>query len=132
MKNLIYIGVIVVCLLVAGIILFTRNSGSAGLNSVSNDEQVWVLCLKCNHAEQMGMKDYYVAMKEKSKELTNPRMVALLTCTKCGENAVTKAVKCEKCGNVFRDNAVPNDYPDRCPKCKYSKTETTRKENLAR
>jgi predicted Zn-ribbon and HTH transcriptional regulator len=132
MKNLIYIGVIVICLLVAGIVLFTRGSDGAGLDSISNDDLVWVLCLDCGHAEQMGKKDYYVAMKEKSKELTSPRMIALLTCTKCGKDAVTKAIKCEKCGHVFRDNAVPNDYPDRCPKCKYSKTEAARKENLAK
>jgi phage FluMu protein Com len=49
-----------------------------------------------------------------------------LTCQKCGQDAVRKAFKCEKCGEVFFVNSVQGDLEDRCPKCKYSAIEAKR------
>lgn len=132
MKNLIYAGVIILCLVVAGVLIFARGGKSGGIDSLSNDEQIWVLCMECNASYEMGKKDYYTQIREKAQESTSPLMVQYLTCQKCGKDAVIEAVKCEKCGNIFRKNSVPNDNPDRCPKCKFSKIEAIRKERLAK
>ena len=131
MKNLIYAGIIIVCLLVAGIIMFAgRSGGSGGVDSISSDEQIWVICLDCQTSHEMGKQDYYKQLEEKAKENTGVLMALYLTCEKCGKAAVTEAVKCEKCGEVFRKGAVRGDFADRCPKCKFSKTEAIRKERL--
>ena len=132
MKNLIYVGIIAVCLLVAGIIIFSGGSDSSGLDGISDDEQTRVLCLECNASHEIGTKDYYKQLQEKATASANPMAARYLTCEKCGKDAVTKAVKCEKCGHIFRENSVSGDIGDRCPKCKFSKIETVRKERLAK
>ena len=131
MKNLIYVIVIVLCLLVAGIVVFSRGSGGGGIEDISEDEQVWVMCRRCNHSYQMGKKEFYRQLEEKAKESTNMMMAPHLTCEKCGKDSVTEAIECEKCGNIFIKGSVPSDFPDRCPKCKFSKTEAVRKERLS-
>jgi len=130
MKNLIYGGIIVVCLLVAGVVIFRGGSDDSGLGSISDDEQVWVLCLDCGTSYEMGKKAYYEQLEAKAKTATSPLAVRYLECETCGKDAVIIAVKCEKCGHVFRKGSVPNTNPDRCPKCKFSKTEAIRKERL--
>jgi len=132
MKNLIYAGVIIVCLGLAIVLLFFRGGRTTGIESLSNDEQVWVLCVDCKASYQMGKKDFYAELREKAAQASNPMMAPLLTCQECGKDKVTEAVKCEECGNIFPKGIVPNDHADRCPKCKYSKIEAIRKERQAR
>ena len=128
MKNLIYLGIILVCLGVAGYVIFSGDSDDSGISSLSNEDQIWVICMECGASYQMGKKDYYEQLAEKSKERMGMPTTIYLTCDKCGKDAVTEAIKCEKCGNVFRKGAIPGDLQDRCPKCKFSKTEAIRKE----
>jgi len=130
MKNLIYAIVIVICLLVAGLVIFSGRSGGSGIDSISEDEQVWVLCTNkaCGATYQMGKKQYYKEVEEKAKESTGMMMMPLLTCKECGQDKVTEAIKCEKCGEVFIKGASRGDFPDKCPKCGHSKTETRWKE----
>lgn len=54
-----------------------------------------------------------------------------LKCEKCGQPSAYAAVKCGKCGLVFEAGAVKNDFPDKCPKCKYSKIEDERKKAIS-
>ncbi len=130
MKNAIYGGIILVCLIVAGIVVFaTRSGGSGGIGSLSNDTQIWVKCRACNASYQMGKKDFYEQLRKKSAEIANPMIQARLTCEKCGKDAIMEAIKCDQCGEVFFKGAVPNDFPDRCPNCKYSATEAKRNAN---
>lgn len=132
MKNLIYAGVILVCLGGAGYMLFFRGGSNSGVESLSNEEQVWVMCVDCKASYQMGKKDFYEQLKEKATQAANPMMAPLLTCQKCGKDKVVEAIKCEQCGNIFPKGSVPNDLADRCPKCKFSKIEAIRKERQAR
>ena len=132
MKNLIYLGVIVVCVGIAGYVIFAGGSDESGADSLSNKAQIWVICMECGASYQMGQKDYYDQLSEKAKEKTNMLAAVYLTCEKCGKDAVTEAIKCEKCGYVFRKGAIPGDLQDRCPKCKFSKTEAVRKERQAK
>lgn len=133
MKNLIYGGIIALCLIVAAIVVFaTRSSGPGGIDSLSDTAQVWVVCTACNASYQMGEKQYFTQLQERTAQLANPMARALLTCQKCSKDRVVKAVKCDKCGEVFPEGIVPNDFDDRCPKCKFSATEEKRKANKAK
>jgi hypothetical protein len=131
MKNLIYVIVIVLCLLVAGFVVLRGGSDSGGVTSIDESEQIWVMCRACDESHQMGKRAYYEGLEAKAKESTNMMMVPHLTCEKCGKDGVTEAVKCEQCEHIFVKGSVPGDHGDRCPKCKFSKTEAIRKERLS-
>jgi predicted RNA-binding Zn-ribbon protein involved in translation (DUF1610 family) len=128
-KKPIMIGIIVVCLVLAGAITYITSSGEeGGLDSIKRGEQMfWLKCRNpdCEHEFQMDMKDYFIYMKEHQ----DPMSMAppAVVCPECGEESVYRAEKCEKCGLVFERNSIPNDFADRCPECKYSKTEELRK-----
>jgi len=132
MKNTIYAVVIAVCIIGAVVVFMRRGSGSgAGIDKLADTEMIWVKCHKCNQGYEMGLKQYYKALEEKTRANPSPMPVALpIKCEKCGQDAVTKAFKCEKCGEIFFANSVPADFEDRCPKCKNSATEAKRKARL--
>jgi len=127
-KKLVMILIIVVCLGVAGAVFFRGGGGSGGIEDISDAEMTWVKCRNksCNAEYEMGLKEYYKFVTENA----NPMGPAPgLPCEKCGEPSVYKAEKCQNpaCGYVFFSGEVPNDFPDRCPKCKQSATEEIRK-----
>jgi hypothetical protein len=128
MKNTVYAVVIAVCILGAVLVFVHRRSArSGGINNISDTEKVWVKCAKCGQSYEMGLKQYYKEVEDKAKANPSPMPMTMpLTCEKCGQDAVRKAFKCEKCGEVFFANSVPNDFEDRCPKCKNSAIETAR------
>jgi len=136
MKNTVYVIVIAVCLILAGVIfVLTRSEGSGGLDSIQRGELVWVMCNNpnCKEAYQIDKKDYYEQVDEQMRANPMAMVTPALTCKKCGEQSVYMAVKCEKCGKMFFSGAVANDFADRCPDpaCGYSKTEAERKARLA-
>lgn len=133
MKNLIYAGVIGVCVLVAVVVFVkTRGGGDSSLGTLDDTQMTWVKCLKCGHSSEMSLKQYYIDVREKSAASTTPVLGPMpLTCEKCGKDNVFRAFKCEKCSEVFRAGSVQNDLEDRCPKCKHSATEARRKANQA-
>jgi DNA-directed RNA polymerase subunit M/transcription elongation factor TFIIS len=134
MKNVIYAVVIAVCILISVVVfLATRGGGKSGLDSISDTEQVWVKCKSCNTSYQISRKQYYKEIGEKTAAggATAMMYTPPLTCQKCSKNTVFLAEKCPNCGEIFLTGSVPNDFPDRCPKCKHSKTEDTRKARMA-
>lgn len=132
-KKPIMIGVIVVCLVVAGLITFARRRGSAGgINSLSDSDMMWVKCNNpdCKAEYQMGKKAFYKAQQERFNPMA--RTAPPITCKECGKDSLFQAVKCENCGNVFIQGiSGQNDFPDRCPKCKHSATEDSRRRRLS-
>jgi len=131
MKNTIYAVVIAVCILGAVVVFISRRGGNKGVDQLSDAEMIWVKCMKCNQGYEMGLKQYYREQEDKNRANPSGMPVALpLKCQKCGQDAVRKAYKCEKCGEVFFAGAVQNDFEDRCPKCKHSATESSRKARL--
>jgi predicted Zn-ribbon and HTH transcriptional regulator len=131
MKNLIYAGVIGVCIVVALVVFLSTRDGGSGIESLDDSEMTWVKCFKCGAGYEMSLKEYYQQVKEKGAANPSPIPVTLpLTCQKCGQDAVVKAFKCEKCGEVSKLNSVPADYEDRCPKCKHSAIEASRQKRL--
>ncbi len=134
MKNTIYIIVIVVCLVLAVVIfLATRSGGGGGVGQLKRGEMMWVKCNNpdCKAEYQIDSKDYFTNIEERVKANPLSLQTPVLVCQKCGKESVFRAVKCENCGKMFFYGAVPNDFPDRCPDCKYSKTEAGRKARLS-
>lgn len=133
MKNAVYAVVIAVCILGAVLVFMHRKSGGGGIDKLDSSKMIWVKCVKCNQSYEMSEKEYYKEQKDKVQANPTPMPVALpLTCQKCGQDGIRLAFKCANCGEVSFMNSVPNDFPDRCPKCKHSATEDNRKANLAR
>jgi len=133
-KKPIMIGVIVVCLIVAGLVTFARRGGGEGLDAISDDEMTWVKCNNpsCKAEYQMSLKEFYKIQQERINPMA--RTTPPLTCEKCGKDSLYQAVKCANpaCGMVFiRGIAGANDHFDRCPKCGQSEIEETRKRRLA-
>lgn len=133
-KKPIMIGVIVVCLALAGFITYTRHSGGGrGYNSIPEGKMTWVKCNnpQCKAEYQISEREYYKAIDER----LNPMVMTAppLVCKECGKDSVFKAVKCQNpdCGIVFFPGAVPNDFQDRCPKCGQSADEEKRKRRLS-
>jgi len=134
MKNTIYGVVILVCLgLAVMIFLKTRSGGGGGVDQIKRGEMMWVKCNNpdCKAEYQIDSKDYYSALEEKIRANPLSSQTPAIKCQKCGKESVFSAFKCESCGKVFFYGAVPGDLPDRCPDCKYSKTEAIRKARLS-
>lgn len=131
-KKPIMIGVIVVCFAVAGGITFLTRSGgsSGGVPASFANELTWMKCRNpdCGNEWQISLKDYYEFMED--FRIKNPSLFVdpAYICPKCSEESGYQATKCEKCGFIFELGAVPRDFEDRCPKCKFSKIEKQRAE----
>lgn len=129
-KKPIMIGIVVVCLVLAVVITLAMRLGGSGsdLSSLKRGEMIWVMCLnpQCKAEYEMDKKDYYEFLQNYSGPRTEGAP-PVLVCKECKKESVVKAVKCKKCGVVFREGAIPNDFADRCPQCKYSDVEEMRK-----
>jgi hypothetical protein len=129
-KKPIMIAVIVVCLGVAAFITFRGRGGGDALDGIPDDAMVWVKCNNpsCNAEYEMNEKEYIKQMREQLIDPDAPSPP--LTCEKCGKPSLYGAMKCGNpaCGIVFFKGAVPNDFEDRCPKCRISKMEEERKQ----
>ncbi len=130
MKNRVYITIAVVCVALAALIFYLTHSASpGGIESLKRGELMWVKCNNpdCGEAYQIDKKDYFLQIEERMRAHPMSLRAPPLVCEKCGQESVFRAEKCEKCGKVFFSDSVPNDFPDRCPECGYSKTEADRK-----
>ncbi|MHC4159981.1 MAG: hypothetical protein ACYSSO_12975 [Planctomycetota bacterium] len=66
-KKPIMIGVIIVCLVLAGVITFaTRSGSSGGVEDLKRGVMYWVKCTAedCEHEWEMDRKDYFQYLKE--------------------------------------------------------------------
>lgn len=121
-KKPILIGVIVVCLVSAGLITYLTNRPTGGLDALAGTT-LWVKCAneKCGASYEMDRKDYFLELQEEARTNVDAPRPLPLTCKECGQKSLFQAVKCEKCGEVFFEGAAGDDAPiDECPKCGYS------------
>ncbi len=134
-KKPIMIGVIIACLLLAAIVIIGRRSGGgSGIDSIPEGEMIWAKCNNpnCKAEYQIGLKAYHEYMREHADvmAMTAPPLI----CKECSEASVYRAEKCENpdCGIVFiQGSSGPGDFADRCPECKQSATEESRKRRKA-
>jgi len=129
-KKITLIAVACCLFLVAVIILTTRSEKLTGIPDLKG-EMTWVKCDNpdCNISYEMPLRDYYQLVSTKMREKGNMGMPPI-TCKKCGKETLFRAVKCEKCQAVFfYVFGSVEDYPDRCPKCGFSKLEKASKKS---
>ena len=136
-KKPVMIGVIVVCLGLAGLVTFMRNSGGGGgIDGLSDDEMRWVKCNNpaCKAEYEMGTKQYYKDIEANMNPNPMATSAPALTCKECGKRSLYGAFKCTNpdCGTVFIEGiSGQGDHPDRCPDCGKSETEESRKRRLS-
>jgi hypothetical protein len=129
-KNTVLVGIIVVCLVAAGVITYATRGRKGPDLSPFADETTWVLCRNpnCGESYEMNLKKYY-EFRQKNADPRSPLPPAL-PCEVCRDpESVYRAVRC-KCGHVFERNTVPADFADRCPECDYSQIEVDRREGV--
>jgi phage FluMu protein Com len=127
-RKSIMLGVIVACLVGAGLItLRNLRGGELDVKEYEN-QSTWVKCrnLACNAAYEMNVARYYKFVYKNTGR--GDVEAAALRCKACGEPSVYKAVKCASCELIFERGTVQADFSDRCPECGYSLIEATRKE----
>jgi predicted RNA-binding Zn-ribbon protein involved in translation (DUF1610 family) len=128
-KKPIMIGIILMCLVLAGAITYITRSRSPGnIESLKRGTMTWLKCRNpdCEHKYQIDLKDYFIYIRDHQDPMS--MAAPAIACPNCGEESVYRAEKCEKCGLVFERGSVPNDFTDRCPECGYSETERRREE----
>lgn len=133
-KNQIYAIVIVACVVLAWLVFYaTHSKDDGGIESLESGRLIWVMCNNpaCGAAYQMEEKKYFLKIRERMQAHPMAIHTPALVCEKCGKESVFRAEKCEQCGKMFFSGVVPNDFPDRCPHCGYSKTEAIRKARKA-
>ena len=131
-KKTIQILIIIVCFIVAGVLAYTFIFSSGG-PQISSDVMTWVKCNNpaCGAEYEMGKRKYYEDVEEKARANPLAPTAPPLTCQKCGKNSIYHAIKCENCGNVFIEGiSGASELSDRCPKCKHSAIEDSRKARL--
>ncbi len=135
-KKPVMIGVIVVCLGVAGLVTYMRSGSGGGIDSLSDDEVKWVKCNNpaCNAEYEMGKKKYYQDLQENMNPNPMSTAAVALTCKECNKRSIYGAEKCAnpECGTVFIEGiSGQDDFADRCPDCGKSETQESRKRRLA-
>ncbi len=132
------VGIIVVCLGLAVLILYTFDDTSGGSDlDVFEGELVWVRCANpdCRQTYQMDKKKYFEQVQKQVRQSPASMGPVLIVCEKCGKPSLFEVVKCGNpdCGLIFRRGAAgAMDFADRCPKCRYSQTEKDREEAARR
>jgi len=104
------ISIAVVCLVVAGFLMYRNLSGGAGtaIDKSFLEEPMPMYCLACNHNFEMPIQDF--------RKLLENEPGSQYDCPSCGKKALQSGFKCVHCGNIF-----PIDYDRnprlRCPSC---------------
>jgi len=129
-KQRVKLGLIGMSLVLAAFLLWRNisNRRPAGIETIEAGQMILTLCANpsCKAQSEMGKRAYYEEADKLSRQ--HPQMSqAALICPKCDRYSVVRAVKCPKCGQVFRYGVIQREAPDRCPKCRYSQTEEERK-----
>jgi predicted RNA-binding Zn-ribbon protein involved in translation (DUF1610 family) len=102
-------------------------NSSPSPNSPAAAEKIQLLCKNpiCGY-------QFELSRQEAGQEIPiGPGMpIPVFKCPKCGQESAYIAITCEKCGNFFVLNYQNKiDFPDRCPKCGFSKSQETSKKN---
>jgi hypothetical protein len=133
--------VAVACLALAiGIFCFTSGLFSGGGGGGSGDGKIWFKCVNpdCNQPYSLTPEEFAKTQGDNPMmmmPMMMPGQQQAFKCQKCSQQSAYMAQKCEKkeCGEVFiMQMPMPGqenqDFPDRCPKCGYSASEESEKQ----
>lgn len=131
-KKYLVVGFTVVCLGVAGFMSYRTFFGGS-LGGGDTNPNIALLCSKCGGFEVPAD----TVREELSKSLGTMPMMGpggmarqAINCPKCNQKTCYVAQKCEAkgCQNIYMfGQAKDVNYPDRCPKCRFSFMENTQK-----
>jgi hypothetical protein len=112
--------------------MFRSRGEEEALQDIDPSEMIWVKCRNpdCGAVYEVGKKEHALFSRENRSPDTGA--VPGMPCNECGDEAVYRIEKCEKCGVAFERGTVPEDFSDRCPECGHSAEETRRKESKRR
>ena len=127
MSKAVMLGFVLVCLIVAGVIVFKSGSGGGSRGTdVYEGKKMWVMCGNpaCEASYEMDSKEYYDFQQEHALESVRMMGAVPSPCNECGESSISQAVKCLGCGNVFIKGILgKSERADKCPECGYSDLE---------
>ena len=127
-KKFLAIGAVVVCLGVAGWVTYNTFFAGEGTGTLSGDMPL--LCTSCGGFEIPVSQFQEIMSKNPQNMMMMPGMPGQMTidCPKCNKKTCYPAQKCTKCQNIFVfGQARDSQFPDRCPKCKFSEFEDMQK-----
>jgi len=132
-KKPLMIGIIVACIVIAGIVTFwTRKGSEKGIKSLDPTKSTWLKCnnSECGHEFEMNLREYFKYLQDNVDPAT--MVTPPIVCPKCGEEACFRAAKCNECGHIFFMNSVAGTFKDTCPKCGYSQIKIDRQNAAAK
>ncbi|HEG43738.1 MAG TPA: hypothetical protein ENH94_06800 [Phycisphaerales bacterium] len=123
-KQKIMIGLIVGCMVLAGIITVVTNLGKGGGRGKRPTGPVTMLCInnKCNADFELSQEELAEQMNQMGDNDFMMMQTPKFVCSECNNRSAYRAMICGECDTMF----IPmqnNDFRDRCPDCGYSKTE---------
>lgn len=132
-KELTKVGLIGVCLVVAGVWWWRSASGGGptGIESIDAGETVLTRCANpdCQFQSEMEKRVYFqavLALQRQKPQFSHPPLV----CPECDKNSIFRVVLCPKCGHTFKHGGMRNEAADRCPECRYSQSQEDRKQGV--
>jgi hypothetical protein len=127
-KKFLAIAAAVVCLAVAGWVSYNTFFGEGGGGEATGD--MALLCTTCGGFE-IPISEFRDMMNKNAQNMMMPMMgpsMMAMECPKCHKKTCYVAQKCDKCKNIFVfGQAKDPQYPDRCPKCRFSQIEDMQK-----
>jgi hypothetical protein len=117
----------VVCLGIAGTVTYKSFFGGSSPEATGD---MALLCTTCGGFE-IPMTQFQELMSKNAQDMMMPMMgpgTMVIQCPKCNKKTCYIAQKCPKCQNIFVfGQAKDPQFPDRCPKCKFSEIEDMQK-----
>ena len=126
-KNL-GIGLVLICLVVSGVI-FYRSFFANSTGGTAGNRDIALLCKTCGGFE-ISADEFRDLMSKQEPGMMMGMLGQQMTldCPKCGKKTCYMAEKCEQCETIFvLGQAKDRNYPDRCPKCGFSRMEDRQK-----
>ena len=127
-KKYLAIGLVAICLVVSGTVFyrsfFGNSTGAAGGN-----QDMALLCTTCGGFE-IPADEFRELMSKQGPGMMMgmPGQQMVMECPKCAKKTCYMAQKCEQCEAIFVfGQAREQSYPDRCPKCSFSRIEDRQK-----
>ena len=119
-KKAIMIGIIIVCLVLAGAIFMLSRPENA------NTGPVQMLCVECGAEYRMEREEFKTQLLATGLVSPMNTQPIPLVCPECSNNTAFYALTCPKCKKVFVEDTQSGDYRDRCPECGHSVIEAKR------
>ena len=127
-KKSVMIGIMVVCLVLAGVITAVTWKGGTGGTGPTGPLTLMCINEDCGAVFELTRKELSEEMRQ--NPAMHPAMRTMgppvVTCLECGQQTAFMARTCPQCEAVFISVPTPDGYQDRCPECGFSATEDRR------